>query len=125
MTGSAMTGSDMTGSAMTGSAMTGSIGAAAARAGEAEALRRWLFDKALPLWWRIGADHANGGCHERIDCRGRPVGRFNLIRRKRQWKRFWSPGLPGSSGFTWRGDCRPTVTPSSASTISTPITIPA
>jgi hypothetical protein len=25
-------------------------------AGEAAALRRWLFDAVLPLWWQIGAD---------------------------------------------------------------------
>ena len=59
--------------------MTAPAGAAAL-ADEAEALRRWLFDSALPLWWRIGADHANGGYHERIDFEGRPV---ELPRRSR------------------------------------------
>jgi mannose-6-phosphate isomerase len=39
----------------------------------AERLRRWLFEAALPLWWRVGADHALGGYHERIDFDGRPV----------------------------------------------------
>lgn len=42
-------------------------------AGEAEALRDWLFDRALPLWWQVGADHARGGYYERIDFSGRPV----------------------------------------------------
>ena len=39
----------------------------------AEQLRRWLFEAALPLWWRIGADHTLGGYYERIDFEGRPV----------------------------------------------------
>jgi mannose-6-phosphate isomerase len=40
---------------------------------EAQNLQGWLFDAALPLWWRVGADHARGGYHERIDFDGRPV----------------------------------------------------
>lgn len=28
--------------------------------------RDWLFDHALPLWWRDGADHRHGGWHDRI-----------------------------------------------------------
>ncbi len=40
---------------------------------EAEALCVWLFDKALPLWWRVGADHSMGGYYERIDFGGQPV----------------------------------------------------
>jgi mannose-6-phosphate isomerase len=39
----------------------------------AKKLRQWLFEAALPLWWRVGADHALGGYHERIDFEGRPV----------------------------------------------------
>ena len=39
----------------------------------AQQFRHWLFDDALPLWWRVGADHALGGYHERIDFNGRPV----------------------------------------------------
>ena len=42
-------------------------------AAEAEKLRRWLLDVAFPLWWRVGADHAGGGWHERIDFGGRPL----------------------------------------------------
>jgi mannose-6-phosphate isomerase len=63
---------------------TGRIAADAARAAAAagsledvraqtQALRRWLFDHALPLWWEIGADRSLGGFHERIDQQGRPV----------------------------------------------------
>jgi mannose/cellobiose epimerase-like protein (N-acyl-D-glucosamine 2-epimerase family) len=40
---------------------------------EAEKLRDWLFEVAFPLWWRVGADHAEGGFHERIDFGGHPL----------------------------------------------------
>jgi mannose/cellobiose epimerase-like protein (N-acyl-D-glucosamine 2-epimerase family)/glycosyltransferase involved in cell wall biosynthesis len=40
---------------------------------EAAGLRQWLFDVALPLWWKVGADHDRGGFHEAIDQDGRPV----------------------------------------------------
>jgi mannose/cellobiose epimerase-like protein (N-acyl-D-glucosamine 2-epimerase family)/glycosyltransferase involved in cell wall biosynthesis len=42
-------------------------------AGEAAALRRWLFDVALPRWWMVGADRVNGGFHEAIDLDGKPL----------------------------------------------------
>ena len=40
---------------------------------KAQNLQGWLFEAALPLWWRVGADHALGGYHERIDFDGRSV----------------------------------------------------
>jgi mannose/cellobiose epimerase-like protein (N-acyl-D-glucosamine 2-epimerase family) len=40
---------------------------------DVEKLRHWLFDAALPLWWRLGADHSLGGYHERLDFSGKPV----------------------------------------------------
>jgi mannose/cellobiose epimerase-like protein (N-acyl-D-glucosamine 2-epimerase family)/glycosyltransferase involved in cell wall biosynthesis len=40
---------------------------------EAAALRRWLFDVALPLWWNVGADRDRGGFHEAINLDGHPV----------------------------------------------------
>src|SRR5262245_12998051 len=40
---------------------------------EAAALERWLFEQALPLWWRLGADRVGGGYHEAIDLHGKPV----------------------------------------------------
>jgi mannose/cellobiose epimerase-like protein (N-acyl-D-glucosamine 2-epimerase family) len=40
---------------------------------EAEALRRWLFAAALPLWWEIGADRTGGGFHEQIGLDGKPI----------------------------------------------------
>jgi mannose/cellobiose epimerase-like protein (N-acyl-D-glucosamine 2-epimerase family) len=42
-------------------------------AAEAGVLRNWLFERALPLWWEVGADHARGGFHEAIDLDGKPV----------------------------------------------------
>ena len=36
-------------------------------------LRRWLFEVALPLWWRLGADRVHGGFHEAIDLNGAPL----------------------------------------------------
>jgi len=40
---------------------------------EAQALRRWLLEVALPLWWTVGADRDRGGFHEAIDLDGTPV----------------------------------------------------
>jgi mannose/cellobiose epimerase-like protein (N-acyl-D-glucosamine 2-epimerase family)/glycosyltransferase involved in cell wall biosynthesis len=40
---------------------------------EAQALRHWLLEVALPLWWTVGADRERGGFHEAIDLDGRPV----------------------------------------------------
>src|SRR5262249_3977170 len=44
-------------------------------ASEAAALKRWLFDVALPLWWKDGADRVGGGFHEAISLDGRPLAR--------------------------------------------------
>src|SRR5262245_23007224 len=40
---------------------------------ETAALARWLFERALPLWWEVGADRAAGGYHEAIELGGEPV----------------------------------------------------
>jgi mannose/cellobiose epimerase-like protein (N-acyl-D-glucosamine 2-epimerase family)/glycosyltransferase involved in cell wall biosynthesis len=42
-------------------------------AGEMAALRHWLFDVALPLWWDMGADRSGGGFHEAINLDGSPA----------------------------------------------------
>jgi mannose-6-phosphate isomerase len=44
------------------------------------AYRAWLFDKALPLWWRQGADHEHGGFHDNLDEALRPVRRLRRAR---------------------------------------------
>ena len=68
----------------------------------AERLRHWLFEAALPLWWRVGADHALGGYYERISFDGRPV---ILPRRSRVTARltfcYCEAGQLGWSG-PWR-----------------------
>ena len=48
-------------------------GRASDLAGETAALRRWLTETALPLWWETGADRAGGGFHEAINLDGRPA----------------------------------------------------
>jgi mannose-6-phosphate isomerase len=49
-------------------------------ASEAAALKRWLFDVALPLWWEQGADRVRGGFHEAISLDGRPLPRPHRAR---------------------------------------------
>jgi len=49
-------------------------------ANEAAALKRWLFDAALPLWWEKGADRVGGGFHEAIGLDGRPLARPHRAR---------------------------------------------
>jgi mannose/cellobiose epimerase-like protein (N-acyl-D-glucosamine 2-epimerase family) len=39
---------------------------------EAVGLLRWLFDEALPLWWKDGSDRVRGGFHEALDLDGSP-----------------------------------------------------
>jgi mannose/cellobiose epimerase-like protein (N-acyl-D-glucosamine 2-epimerase family) len=69
---------------------------------EAAALRRWLFDVALPLWWEVGADRAHGGFHEAIDLDGKAMA---LPRRARVVTRmafsYCEAGRLGWSG-PWR-----------------------
>jgi mannose/cellobiose epimerase-like protein (N-acyl-D-glucosamine 2-epimerase family)/glycosyltransferase involved in cell wall biosynthesis len=47
---------------------------------EAAALKRWLFDAALPLWWERGADRIRGGFHEAITLDGKPLQRPHRAR---------------------------------------------
>jgi mannose/cellobiose epimerase-like protein (N-acyl-D-glucosamine 2-epimerase family)/glycosyltransferase involved in cell wall biosynthesis len=49
-------------------------------AGEAAALKGWLLDVALPLWWHDGADRVRGGFHEAIGLDGRPLARPHRAR---------------------------------------------
>ena len=44
------------------------------------ALRQWLFDHALPLWWTTGGDREKGGFYEKINLDGRP---YDIDRRTR------------------------------------------
>ena len=49
-------------------------------ASEAAALKRWLFDVTLPLWWEYGADRIQGGFHEAISLDGKPLPRPHRAR---------------------------------------------
>jgi mannose/cellobiose epimerase-like protein (N-acyl-D-glucosamine 2-epimerase family) len=49
-------------------------------ASETAALKRWLFDVTLPLWWKDGADRIGGGFHEAINLDGRPLARPHRAR---------------------------------------------
>ena len=69
---------------------------------EAMALRGWLFEAALPLWWNVGADHVRGGFHEAIDLDGNPVAQPHRARSlARQAFSYCEAGRLGWSG-PWR-----------------------
>jgi mannose-1-phosphate guanylyltransferase/mannose-6-phosphate isomerase len=65
----------------------------------ASRLKAWLFEKALPLWWCLGADHLRGGFHERLgqDLVSGPVDRRVLVQ-ARQIHVFATAGLMGWAG---------------------------
>lgn len=68
----------------------------------AETTRHWLFDHALPLWWAHGADHVQGGFHEKLDEDGAPVGR--PLRVRVQARQVFVYARAGELGWTgpWR-----------------------
>ena len=75
-------------------------------ASEAAALKRWLFDVALPLWWKDGADRVRGGFHEAIDLDGRPLARPHRARViTRQAFAYYQAGRLGWNG-PWRDAVR-------------------
>jgi mannose-6-phosphate isomerase len=64
--------------------------------------KRWLFDQALPLWWRVGADHTRGGFHEVIGQDGLAVDRDRRARvQARQIYVYATAGALGWDG-PWR-----------------------
>jgi len=69
---------------------------------EAAALKHWLFDVALPLWWEDGADRIRGGFHEAIDLDGRPLAQPHRARvLARQAFTYCEAGRLGWNG-PWR-----------------------
>jgi mannose-6-phosphate isomerase len=69
---------------------------------EAAALKHWLFDVALPLWWKDGADHIRGGFHEAINLDGRPLAQPHRARvLARQAFTYCEAGRLGWNG-PWR-----------------------
>jgi mannose/cellobiose epimerase-like protein (N-acyl-D-glucosamine 2-epimerase family) len=71
-------------------------------AAEALALRHWLFVRALPLWWEVGADRVRGGFHEAIELDGTPHARPHRARTiARQAFSYCEAGALGWNG-PWR-----------------------
>jgi mannose/cellobiose epimerase-like protein (N-acyl-D-glucosamine 2-epimerase family)/glycosyltransferase involved in cell wall biosynthesis len=69
---------------------------------EAAALRHWLMDIALPLWWEKGADHMRGGFYEAIELTGEPLALPHRARSiARQAFSFCEAGRLGWNG-PWR-----------------------
>lgn len=82
-------------------------------------LKAWLFEEALPLWWELGTDHANGGFIEKLTLRGERVA---LPRRTRVVARqTWVFAQAGGMG--WSGPWREAVAHGLAS-LSGPLTRP-
>jgi mannose-6-phosphate isomerase len=65
-------------------------------------LQGWLFDCALPLWWRVGADHEGGGFHEAIGHDG--VALHKDRRARVQARQIYVYATAGALGWTgpWR-----------------------
>jgi len=63
-------------------------------------LKHWAAEEAFPLWWSKGADHENGGFHEKLAQDGTPV---ILPKRARvQPRQIYSFGK--AAGLGWTGD---------------------
>jgi mannose-6-phosphate isomerase len=62
-------------------------------------LKAWALEKALPLWWTVGADHVNGGFFEKIALDGTPVEAPRRARvQPRQIYSYAAAGLLGWDG---------------------------
>ena len=66
---------------------------------EAERLRRWLFDVALPFWWTLGFDHERGVWREEIGADGRPT--QTPARARVQGRQLWAFAAARAAG--WAG----------------------
>ncbi len=40
---------------------------------ERDRLKTWLAERAYAIWWKPGADHQDGGFHDRLDAAGHPL----------------------------------------------------
>ena len=63
----------------------------------------WMKHEALPFWGTVGADHARGGFHERLDLQGHPIldVQKRLMVQGRQVYVYCHAGLLG-----WHSDAR-------------------
>src|SRR5690606_35842976 len=68
---------------------------------EADALRAWLFETALPLWWTNGADHARGGFYDALTLEKAPL---EPRRARVQCRQVFVYALAGRLGWSgpWR-----------------------
>jgi mannose/cellobiose epimerase-like protein (N-acyl-D-glucosamine 2-epimerase family) len=69
-------------------------------------LLAWLMNDALPIWWRVGADHDGGGFHEAIGLDGLPV--IADRRARVQARQTFTYAVGGALG--WAGPWREAVT---------------
>jgi len=71
-------------------------------AGLRDTLLAWLFEEALPLWWRVGGDHAGGGFFEAIGQDGKPV--LGDRRARVQARQIFTYAVAGEMGWSgpWR-----------------------
>jgi len=62
----------------------------------------WLLNSALPVWWRAGADHVQGGFFEALSTGGAPV--LSGRRARVQARQVYSYAVGGRLGWTgpWR-----------------------
>jgi mannose/cellobiose epimerase-like protein (N-acyl-D-glucosamine 2-epimerase family) len=68
-------------------------------AAERDRLKAWLADRAYAIWWKPGADHHDGGFHDRLDAAGRPLP--GAKRCRVQARQVFSYGQAGRLG--WEG----------------------
>ena len=68
--------------------------------------RQWLFGSALPVWWALGADHANWGWHEELTPAYEPTGADRRMRV--QARQTWCYGHAGRV-LGWPGPWRDAV----------------
>jgi mannose-6-phosphate isomerase len=65
-------------------------------------LKAWLLEGAFPVWWDPGADHAEGGFHDRLDIAGKPIA--GVKRARVAARQVFSYAVAGEMG--WRGPWR-------------------
>jgi mannose-6-phosphate isomerase len=66
-------------------------------AAERDRLKGWLVEHTFPVWWNAGADHQDGGFHDRLDAAGRPLA--GAKRCRVQARQVFSYGQAGRLGW--------------------------
>jgi len=70
-----------------------------------DTMKAWLIDKALPIWWEVGADRVHGGFHERLALDGTPC--RDPRRARVQARQIFAFAVAGRLG--WDGPSRQAV----------------